>query len=526
QQARESDDHLAFVRNRLLKAHDDLAAVLDLYRQVQSGRNIVDDETNPLCAVLKLSGVCREEQGRLRVRNRVYARVFDRAWLEAQLPNAEVERQKAAYRRGLVRASALAGVVLALMAGLTGWAMRSDRASRRAAREARSQTALARESEARAQWLGYSSAMDIIQHEWDSNTLYHAPELLDATEHNPYRGFEWGYWNRLCHAETGVLRGHSGEIAWAEFSRDGRRVVTGSWDQTARVWDVSTGRPLLELRGHTHIVNVATFSPDERLILTASADKTLCLWDAATGRRLHTLTGHTEGINVAFFSPDGARIVSASDDRTAKVWETGSGRALLTLSGHADYLWGARFSPDGRHVVTASFDGTARLWDATRGRLLHVLKGHVSRVGVPEKGVAGAAFSPDSRRVATSGADGTVRLWDAATGEALRVLKVSADPIYSAEFTPDGKRLWIAGKDRTARLWEAEPGRELRVIRGHTARVWYAVYSPDGKQVLTCTAATVPPGSGMRRRTMRRHLCGAMDRQSSTWRARGMGGAS
>ncbi len=94
--AREADDNLSFVRNRLLKSEADLTSLLELYGKVRAGRRVVNDETNPLCDILRLSGVCRVENGLLKVRNRIYERVFDREWVRTHLPDAELRRQRAA----------------------------------------------------------------------------------------------------------------------------------------------------------------------------------------------------------------------------------------------------------------------------------------------------------------------------------------------------------------------------------------------------------------------------------------------
>ena len=120
---KESDDNLAFVRNRLLKSEADLAALLNLYRQMRRGKRVRDDETNPLCGILKMSGVCKVEAGLLLVRNRIYHQVFDAAWVEQHLPDAELRRQRQAFRRGLAMAGSLAGVIVSLMTGLTAWAI-------------------------------------------------------------------------------------------------------------------------------------------------------------------------------------------------------------------------------------------------------------------------------------------------------------------------------------------------------------------------------------------------------------------
>ena len=103
--ARQTDDNLSFVRNRLLhtgeddgNGKNDLAALLDRYRRIRAGQRIRDDETDPVCVTLQLSGVVKtDERGYLGVRNRIYDRVFDPEWVTTHLPGAETRRQQAAF---------------------------------------------------------------------------------------------------------------------------------------------------------------------------------------------------------------------------------------------------------------------------------------------------------------------------------------------------------------------------------------------------------------------------------------------
>lgn len=114
--AREKDDNLLFVRERMLRNEADLAGLLLLYGKVRSGARVRDDERNPLVTILRLAGIVRVEGGCLKVRNRIYSEVFNKDWVAENLPGAELRRQKAAYFRGFKIAGAIFGSLL-LLAG-------------------------------------------------------------------------------------------------------------------------------------------------------------------------------------------------------------------------------------------------------------------------------------------------------------------------------------------------------------------------------------------------------------------------
>ena len=270
---------------------------------------------------------------------------------------------------------------------------------------------------------------------------------------------------------------HRGEVRIARFSPDGTRIVTASFDHTARVWDALSGRLLLTLTGHSGEVWDAAFSPDGKLIVTASSDKSAIVWDAATGEKSVILKEHSAVVETAAFSPDGTRVVTASDDNTAVVWNIANGQVIVALKGHTDKVNKASFSPDGKRVVTASQDKTARVWDATTGKPLATLK-HAGEV-------RDAEFSPDGTRIVTASADKTAVIWDAQSGRSLETLRGHIDQVNTAVFSPDGKHIATASNDHTARLWDSETGFLLFSLPGHADYVDQATYSPDGKFVIT-----------------------------------------
>ena len=232
------------------------------------------------------------------------------------------------------------------------------------------------------------------------------------------------------------------------FSLDGQRIVTGSDDQTAKVWDAASGKELIALSGHSNLITAATFSPDGRRIVTGSHDRTARVWEAASGRELLTLKRHTGWIESVAFSPDGLRIVTGSDDQTAEVWDAASGKELLTLVGHDGGANVVAFSPDGQRIVTGDDSGVARVWEAATGRELLTFNGH----GGP---VISVAFSPDGRRIVTGSYDRKAKVWDAASGRELLTLKGHTGHVVAVTFSTDGQRILTGSRDQTVRVWEA-----------------------------------------------------------------------
>jgi hypothetical protein len=115
------------------------------------------------------------------------------------------------------------------------------------------------------------------------------------------------------------------------FSPDGKHVLTGSYDNTAVLWETVTGRMVHDFRGHTNRVSAASFSPDGRHVLTGSLDNTAVLWEAAPAAKVRSFLGHTAPVKVASFSADGKHVFTRSEDGTTRLWDAPTGKDLARL---------------------------------------------------------------------------------------------------------------------------------------------------------------------------------------------------
>jgi WD40 repeat protein len=272
---------------------------------------------------------------------------------------------------------------------------------------------------------------------------------------------------------VGNLAGHGSAVSAVAWSPNGRSLLSGSDDHTARLWDTQFDQELLPLGGAKRGEALeASFDPTGRRIVSAGTDGTARVW-SVRGRHLLHVLAHKQAVEKAEFSPDGRLVVTASLDGTAAIWSPASGARLRTLQvGSPVYV--ARFSPDGTVVVTGDADGGIRLWRTNDGRLLGT--------GKQQGAVTDAAFARDGRTAASAGLAG-VSEWSVPSASRIRVLKSPGGALRVA-FTSDGSLLAAAGKDGAARIWETAGGKRRGLYKVSKFALTDVVFSPDARLLL------------------------------------------
>ncbi|HUT25549.1 MAG TPA: WD40 repeat domain-containing protein, partial [Sumerlaeia bacterium] len=176
-------------------------------------------------------------------------------------------------------------------------------------------------------------------------------------------------WDANTGDQVRILSAPGHHVSSVAFSPDGSKLLTGSYDATAKLWDAATGAEIRTFSGHTNSVNSVALSPDGTKILTGAGgwgdapDHTAKLWDAATGAEIRTFSGHIFDFTCVAFSPDGTKVLTGSRDYTAELWDAGTAAMVRTFSGHTNEVNSIAFSPDGTKILTGAGwpDNTAKL---------------------------------------------------------------------------------------------------------------------------------------------------------------------
>jgi WD40 repeat protein len=286
--------------------------------------------------------------------------------------------------------------------------------------------------------------------------------------------------------ETIIQKGHLKYVTCTAFSPDGNYVLTGSLDNTVKLWNAQSGKEIRAFNRHTERLRSVTFSPDGKSILTASGDQTAVVFDVLTGKVKAVIDNKavtTDYLRKAIFSPDGSKILTMTHRNEIFVYDAQTGELIGThakeFAATIHPLW---FSPDGSKLLRYHKYDKAKIVDPTTGKTLDSL--------VFDKTLS-MSFSPNGKYVALGSSKLFAHIFDAETGKDLHQLKIDEAKKCDGcktriAFSNNSKYLATGtGEQYGIALWDVAKGSKLttyKVAKGE--RINYILFSPNDKYVM------------------------------------------
>lgn len=342
----------------------------------------------------------------------------------------------------------------------------------------------------------YSAEMILAANEYEHANLNRLKELVE--KYNPgddeedLRGFEWYFLKNLLEPPTKTASfQHPDEVWNAEFSPDGKFIVSACNDNFVRIWSVETGA-MMQTDEQKGAWKVAFFPDSKRFAVSSSSNSAplVRIYETETAKEIMTLKGHTKRVRAVDISPDGKTMATGSGDGNLIVWNAENGTELRRFSLASPEkgveLTDLQFSKNGDKLAVLGFE-TLAVYDTKTW-----LKKQADVNYYNEKNAALSGwkivFSPLEKTLAIGGFSGDVIFVDIDTFDVLKVLKVHQANVKSLAFSADGKTLVTGSGDRAIKFIDVATGEVINELRGHFSGVHEVVFSPDWTKLATASA--------------------------------------
>ena len=279
-----------------------------------------------------------------------------------------------------------------------------------------------------------------------------------------------------------TLEGHTDWIRTLRFTKDGSKLVSGSEDETVRLWDVRTGSQIGEaFCEHTDWVMSVSISDDGHEIFSVGRDGALCVWrmDGNLARRVQFAEKVVWMYDAKIIS-GGEKVVWCDLDSVDVTDVRSDLSATACSSRHKGVVSAICVTPNGARVISGSEDGALMVWDTATGlQVGTTIEGH-------ESWVNDVAITPDGQRFVSVSDDRTVRVWDLETHEQLAVFEGHSGDVNCVEISLDGKTAITGSWGGTVLMWDLDAcDGSHKVLEGHSGWVWCLYLAQDGQHFVS-----------------------------------------
>jgi WD40 repeat protein len=283
-----------------------------------------------------------------------------------------------------------------------------------------------------------------------------------------------------------TLKAHTDWVRCLSFTPDTHTLISGSFDQSIKFWNLDNYQLIHDLQDHRKGVFALAVSADGRTLASGSWDETIKLWHIQTGQLTANFAGHTASVRSLAMSPDNQLLISGSFDNSIRVWHLDSGDLLTTML-QSEPIAAIALNHTGQLLASTGDDGLIKLWSINTGQVIAQLTGNCNCI-------CSLAISPTSDAIVAGTVSGSIVVWainlqEIRSSNPLQKFKAHSGQINSCIFHPDGQSLVTGSVDGNARIWAKETGKNFRekprkTLRGEPGRsVMSTAISSDGRSI-------------------------------------------
>ncbi|MCU0661836.1 MAG: protein kinase [Myxococcota bacterium] len=267
----------------------------------------------------------------------------------------------------------------------------------------------------------------------------------------------------------------SSEVRQIALTQDGSRLLAGLNDGTIVVFDVPSGKRLIEKPMHSDIAVSLAISHNGAMAASSSSSEGIRLFRPDTGELIGMLVGHKGEVRALAFTPDGTALLSGGQDGTIRIWDLTTQRQRAILQGNGAEVTCLALSKSGHTLAVGTWDGLLRTWNLPERTLRDKRNAHTD-------GISDIAFNANEDILVTSSWDGTVGTWQMADLTLIHRKDFKAGFIYGMRALGDGSLIATLNKKREFMVTDTSSGKDLlRIPEAYASEGIHPATTPSGE---------------------------------------------
>ncbi|MBS1680772.1 MAG: caspase family protein [Bacteroidetes bacterium] len=265
---------------------------------------------------------------------------------------------------------------------------------------------------------------------------------------------------------------------FCQFSPDSKSLVMASHNGSAKKYDLTGGKLLVQFADSLRDPSSIAVSPNNKMVALA-LKKEIIVWNSETGNELKRFNpGVEQEINETIFSHDGKQLFITCDNNTTIIWDIKNSKAIKSLTGFLNFrdkggitydpnfIWDAQIAKyvrfknnliitaDGQTLIKGKFGSKVKQWNIATGKNIMEFVGH-------SKAVLCYDLTKDGKRLVTGGGDGKIIFWNTRTGDTIRTIKAHNEPILDIHFNSDETKVAASSWDGRMITWDVTNGKSI-----------------------------------------------------------------